>query len=241
VATPLAAGESRAVKTAISIRVTYEPGEASAGVPDEALVVGVLALDTDAHVRATSDRRVAFDLPPGDGVFQFNEVVDLARGQSALRVGVASRTTGRTGTVHLPIDLPDLGDGKLALSGIVLAPIGQDRPPSSGATEMASLLPFAPTVGRTFAAEDTLRVFVRVFPPKDGEDPLQAALTIDREGAAVRASAVQCGPSVLVAGALDCQSDLALSDLPPGSYALTFAARTRDEKPVSRSIPIRVE
>jgi VWFA-related protein len=240
VATPLAAGEQGRVTTAISVRVRYEPDEARTGVPDEALLMGVLALDTDAHVRVSSDQRLAFDLPAGADAFQIDYVLDLPRGQSALRVGVASRVTGRTGTVHLPIDLPDLGDGKLALSGLVLARAGETRPPSVGSAELPALLPFAPTVDRTFAREDVLRVFARVFPPKQGGDRVQAALTMD--GAANLGLQVACAASTRVAGTMDCQAEAPLSGLAPGTHVLTFAARVGgDGKPVTRSIPIEIK
>lgn len=242
-ATPIGAGAEGRVTTALTVQVTYDPEDAAAGVRDEQLRVAVLALDPDARIRMSDDRTFSFSLPPngtGPVTMEINHVVDLPRGPSALRLGVASRATGRTGSVHLPIDLPDLAADTLALGGIVVGHAATSQQPRAASPEFRALLPFPPAIVRTFDATDSLAVFMRIFPPPASDGGLQAALTIALDGDVVRAAPVNCRPSSPGGGGLDCVADLPLDGLAPGDYALTFAARMTGGEPVSRAIPITV-
>jgi VWFA-related protein len=242
-ATPLGAAPEGRVTTGITVQVTYDPQDAAAGVPDEQLRFAVLALDPDARIRMSDDQTFSVSLPPnasGPVTMEINHVVGLPRGPSALRLGVASRATGRTGTVHLPIDLPDLADDRLALGGIVVGHAAATTQPRAASPEFQALLPFPPAIAREFDAADTLAVFVRVFAPPDAEGELRAALTVARDGEVLQAAAVTCSRSVSRQDALDCIADLPLDALAPGGYALTFAARVAGGEPVSRAIPFIV-
>lgn len=248
IATPLGAGLDGRVTTGVTVQVTYDPQDSANGVPDEQLRLGILALDPDARIRMSDDRTFSFSLPrspePVEGrggvTMEISHVVDLPRGPSALRLGVASRATGRTGTVHLPVDLPDLRDDTLALGGIVLGHAASASQPRSASPAFQALLPFPPTITREFGATDLLTVFVRVFPPSAGTDSLQTALTIGRDGEVLQAAAVRCARSSAAPRTLDCLADLPLIDLAPGDYALTFAARIGSGDPTSRAIPFSV-
>ena len=260
-ATPLGPGTDGRVTTGITVRVTYDPQFSTTGIPDEQLRFAVLALDPDARIRMTDERTYSFTLPPRpelvegarpepvegprpelvEGLtMEINHVVDLPRGPSALRLGVASRATGRTGTVHLPIDLPNFADDRLALGGIVVGETDAMRQPRAASPEFRALLPFPPAVAREFNATDAIAVFVRVFPPPDAAGELQTALTVARGGEVVQAGSVNCEPATARPGALDCLADLPLDGLSAGDYALTFAARVTGAELVSRAIPLRI-
>jgi hypothetical protein len=241
--TPLGAGAEGRVTTGLTVQVTYEARDLVNGPSDERLRFAVLALDPDARIRMSDDRTFSFSLPAtasGTATMEINHVVDLPRGPSALRLGVASRATGRTGTVHLPVDLPDLEDDELALGGIVVGAAAASTKARTASPEFQALLPFPPAIAREFAAADTLAVFIRVFPPSNAGAQLQTALTIARGGNVLQAAAVRCTPSSSTPGALDCIADVSLDRLAPGDYALTFAARIGAGEPVSRAIPFTV-
>lgn len=254
-ATPLGPGTDGRVTTGITVRVTYDPQFSTTGVPDEQLRFAVLALDPDARIRMTDERTFSFSLParpagparpelvegePVEGLaMEINHVVDLPRGPSAMRLGVASRATGRTGTVHLPIDLPEFADDRLTLGGIVVGHAAAMQQPRATSDAFQAQVPFPPAIARAFDASDAVAVFVRVFPPATASGELQTALTVARDGEVVQAASVNCQPSTALAGALDCLADLSL-DLPAGDYALTFAARVTGAEPVSRAIPFSI-
>ena len=239
-ATPLAPADDGRVRTAVHVRARYDAEDVRGGLVDEALLMGVLALDTDAGIRASEERRVSVGLPSGRDVFEFIEVVDLPRGRTALRVGVASRVTGRVGTVHLPVEVPDLRGRDLGAGAIVLGRAAAMEQAGEAPAGASALVPFPPTLDRAFPADETIRAFVRVMPARDAQAPARATFVLNQDGATVRALPTSCAPSVLVACALDCEAALPLRGLAPGAYVLAFTVEDDRGGMVSRAVPFGV-
>jgi VWFA-related protein len=101
------------------------------------------------------------DAPPSVS-YQVGESVDIPPGRYELRVSATSNRLRKGGSVYLDVDIPDLRSPALAVGGLAVTYADGPRvavaPP---AVRRAALpLPFAPTMDRTFAASDTLRVYV---------------------------------------------------------------------------------
>jgi hypothetical protein len=92
-----------------------------------------------------------------------NETITLPAQPLTLRVGVASQSLGRAGTIQLPIEVPKSSDAKLQLGGVVIGFADFGRESALQRELINSLVPFQPTTTRTFKAADTLRVFDRLF------------------------------------------------------------------------------
>jgi VWFA-related protein len=101
-AAPIAVGERGRMKTIVSVEVAYPAPDDGAVVADE-LQYGLLAIDHDARPMASAARRLTFAARPGEARYLIHDVVELPAGPHVIRVGIASRALGKTGTVHIPV------------------------------------------------------------------------------------------------------------------------------------------
>lgn len=240
-AAAVAPGARGRVRTVVTTEVLYP---ADGGPPDRVIdeaAFKLVAVDPDARILATvaRDLRVA-GLDAGSRRFRVHEVVELPPGPAVIRVGVASRALGKTGTVHVPITVPHLGRDRLAMTGLAIGLDG--RTPSVEAARIAGVVPVEPTASRTFAATEVLRLAARFFwRARDGE-----ALTV--------ATAIRAGAQVVrrteqtIRGATgmvrereaEWQTDVALQGLPAGAYQLEVSARLRGGTTARQAVPIVV-
>jgi VWFA-related protein len=100
------------------------------------------------------------DAPPAVS-YQVGESVEIPPGRYELRVSATSERMAKGGSAYLDLDVPDLRSPAVAIGGLAITYADGPRvavaPPI--ARRVASPLPFAPTMDRTFAASDTLRVY----------------------------------------------------------------------------------
>jgi hypothetical protein len=161
--------------------------------------------------------------------------LQLAPGQYQLRASATSGRLAAGGSVYLSFEVPDFSKADLRLTDLVLAyadgphvPIARDIAktsrrfvPTAGVVPAAQLqvpapvLPFDPTLDRTFTARDTLRLFFKAI--QKTPQPLKAtisaltpdgaiAITFDRPLRADRQSSLDIS--------------LPLAQLTPGAYRL---------------------
>jgi VWFA-related protein len=234
---PVAAG----MRSAVTIEVTYPVPESSRRISDD-LRIRVIALDPDGKVKTSVEQNRAFTgmAPDGQAVVKFviDDAVDLPSQGLTLRIGVASRALGKTGTVQLPIEVPR-ADGRLAISGLALT--SDDQPPIGVMSKelIADLVPFQPVLTRSFAISDTIRVFGRLF--WEGRDE-SAAVTVALAGARRELQA----PPLTLAGVVtagnrrqaELDTTLRLAELAPGDYVLRISAKLGNGQTAMREVPL---
>jgi VWFA-related protein len=226
--TPLAAGPRGRTTAAVTLHVGYAAPDAGATRVKDELQYGLVAIEADGRVLASSRRAFSFELPlrqRGEVEYRINDAIDLPPGALTVRVGAASVAAGRAGTVHLPLVVPDFAAGRVEVSGLVIGLAGASESPASRFEAIAALTPIQPTAERTFTAADTLQVFARIFLPKDANERVDARLVVKRGDEVVRSEsmAVESG-RVDGRATADCGVELPLDGLSPGAYILEVTA-----------------
>jgi VWFA-related protein len=236
---PAAAG----MRSAVTIEVSYPVPAGSRRISDD-LRIRILALDSDGKVKASVEQNRAFTgmAPEGQASVKFliDDALDLPSQALILRIGVASRALGRTGTVQLPVEVPK-AEGRLAISGLALT--SEDQPPIGAMSKelIADLVPFQPVLTRSFAIADTIRVFGRLFWESRDET---ATVTVTLAGARRELQA----PPMTLTGAVasgnrrqaELDTTLRLAELAPGDYVLRVSAKIGNGQTALKEIPISV-
>jgi VWFA-related protein len=238
-AAPVAPGQKGRVRTVVTTEVLYPTGGGpSDRVTDEA-AFKLVAVDPDARILATVTRDLQIDgADATERRFLVHEVVELPPGPAIIRVGIASRALGKTGTVHVPVTIPNLGRDRLAMTGLLVGLDG--RKPSVEASRIAEVLLVEPTASRTFTASDVLQLASRFFwRARDGD-----ALTVT--------AAIKAGERIIrrtektITGAAGStrereatwQTNLVLQDIGPGDYHVEVIARLRGGTMARQAVPI---
>jgi hypothetical protein len=248
-AVPLGLNGRDHTRTLVTIELTYPAAEAGDRAFKDSLRVGLLALTTDGKVKASFQRPIDLSgkwRPDARGVFVINEAIDLPPGQLVLRAGVTSDALGRSGTVHLPLDVPDFRDGDLTLSPLVVGVAGAPRDgvaptdAAMGLADIRALVPFQPTVERTFPATTALRLFLTggyrspatsatvTITISDETRPLRREMTVPATVTNLGSRRIQVDTSVPLAG------------LSPGAHVVSVTVSTGKKTSVSRDVPITV-
>ncbi len=231
-------------RTVVTVDVEYPAPASGEAREDDQLQVVLLAIDTEADVKfsAARTRGVAFtQADTGAITVSLGEIVDLPKGRLTLRIGVSSRLLGRTGTVHLPVEVRSLsGKGPTPtplVVGLVDGPASLNTVARPDA--FVGLVPFEPSTRRTFSRDEDLRLFSRVF----GENPagITAEFRLRSGKKVVRAVAARTESALDMTNALDCEAELSLKDLPAGSYILEFSARRGRDEPAERAVAIQIQ
>jgi hypothetical protein len=205
---------------------------------------GLYAIDlkgAKVRERTGSGAKVALRPRPGLAVvpdkvtYEIVSELQLAPGQYQLRASATSDKLAAGGSVYLSFDVPDFAKADLRLTDLVLGyadgphvPIARDVPktsrrfvPAAGTVPAAQLqapapvLPFDPTLDRTFTARDTLRLFFKaVQKTPQALNATMSALTADGTVALSFERALDSGrqPSLDIS--------LPLAQLTPGAYRL---------------------
>lgn len=241
-AAPLGPAPAGRTRTLVTMELTYP--RAGAGVAlDEDLRIGILALTPDAKIKASFQRPIHLTgtwRPADTATIVVNETIDLPSDTLSLRIGVTSRTLGRSGTAHIYVDAPDFGRKDLTLGGVLIgvqdAPIGA----VAGLDSLANVAPFQPTTRRTFAPGETLRVYGRAFWKRDVES---ASATIRIAGATGQPSRAVAMPGRPIRGGgheATFDTMLPLADLRPGAYVLRIEVALPGRQAVVRDVPFEV-
>jgi VWFA-related protein len=237
-AVPIAAVVRGLTRTLVTLELTYPvPTGNKAALKDE-LRIGILALTPDAKVKASFQRPITFTgtwKPTARGTFVINETIDLPDDELVLRVGVTSLALGRTGTTHVPLDVPNYRKTDLQLSPLVIGSARQPLDAAVGLDVVRQLVPFQPTTARTFSATDELRVFARAY-WGSGATTLDADVRIDDREVHHETIAAH-----LSMGRRDASIDkiVSLAGWAPGAHTLTVTATVGKQKS-TRSIPFEI-
>lgn len=125
---------------------TYSAGLVRASLGDPALtklVLGVLALNEAGKKAASSEREITPRMEEGAAVGSF--YVSLKPGTYNLRVGVLDPKTKKGSVSTVPVTVPDLNTGELAVSPLLVVPEIQDNVTGATASDAYAAFTFGPT------------------------------------------------------------------------------------------------
>jgi VWFA-related protein len=244
---PIAAGR-RGALAIVTAELTYpEPPGGFGGAFKDEWRLGILGLNSDAKITASFQRPVAFDgtwKSTARGAFVINETIDLPRETVTVRVGVTSRALARTGTVHVPVAIPNFTRRELQVSPIVLGIAGNPLAAvdaAIGHDHIRSLVPFQPTTARTFSMDQSVRVYAKAFWGSDREAPAGEILLSGPTSVAVAAAwRVLPAPPRGGPGHAVLDQVLPLAGLPPGEYVLRVSATLERGEAAAREVPLEI-
>jgi VWFA-related protein len=226
-AVPFAKEGSRDADVAIILQGQHARPEGSTATADDVDVV-VHAYDLDAKLQASDNATAHLGLRKDTS----NELrygvlsrLTLKPGRYQLRLAAHSALAGRSGSVYAELDVPDFSKPALSLSGVMLE--ATPSPVAAPKGKLASLIPIVPTAERTFAADETVTAFARIY--EGGKDPHQpvdiTTRILDGAGAEVFSKVESVGADRFGASrSADVTLALPLSTLPPGPYLLSVVA-----------------
>jgi hypothetical protein len=230
-AVPLASGGSEA-HVAVGLEVDLERfPEGLGGDPfEDTIEYGIFAADLDrkrvtvGKTRTLEMRWSAADRArTGAARFQVRNVIDLPPGRYQLRASAISSGLDRGGSVYLLLDVPDVDDAPVAVASLALAAAGrEDAHPRivDSVVRPGWPLPFAPSLDRSFMADDAIRLFFQVR-RRSPDLPGVAVITVqDMTGREVLRRTVDVSGAEITSH----EVTLPLAGLAPGGYALLVAA-----------------
>jgi VWFA-related protein len=240
-AAPLAIAGGR-TRTSFLVEAVY-PADARPDTDQDELILSVVAVDSDGRIRADAQRTVQATIPPESDplrVVAIDGAIDVPDEDVTLRFGVASRALGRTATVYLPVEVPDLSDGDIQMGGLV---IGSDlrRAPTLGTPPLLQTpLPFQPTLSREFSRADALRVFTRLrWDAARGTPAISLTLRGDDVVVTKESPVTDIRDDGREReGTID--TPVTLAGVLPGAYTLEVAARLTNGRVVVRRVAIDV-
>ena len=240
---PVGPAPNGRTRTLVTLEITY-PITTAEGEVDEDLQVGILALSPDAKIKASFQRPINLAgarRPGANATFVVNETIDLPTEKLSLRVGVTSRALARSGTAHIYVDPPDFTEKDLTLSGILIGAPKGAADATRGLESLDGIAPFQPIARRTFAPDDTLRLFARAYWKRNVES---ARVTIQIVGGTASPAQTIELPARRTAGGgreADLDGDLPLAGLRAGAYVLRIeAVLPSGGAAVVRQIPFEV-
>jgi VWFA-related protein len=198
------------------------------------LTVLVLAIGDDGQMKTQWRRAIDLQLTQASyetakkrGILYSASIPMKAPGAYQLRVAVRDERTNAIGSTSQFVEVPAVGKGRVAISGIVLQGVDTADVPAPGAAH-------AEPLERTVLAEPAIRIFrqgstaVYAYEVYDGaprdNGPLTATSTLLRDGRIVHRSAPVPVESKGVVGRLSLAKDI-----PPGFYTLRISvARVRN-------------
>jgi VWFA-related protein len=243
VAAPLEPLPRGGVRTLVTIEVGYPAPEPSSTAWKDDVRVGLLAMSTDARIRASFQRPMTFTgqwKRTDRATFILNETIDLPSETLALRVGFTSGALGRSGTAHLRLEVPNIGS-RLVLTPIVLGTSSGESDAATGLDLVRGLVPFQPTTQRTFSATETLRVYSRAYwGGTDTPQPFEVSVSDDNSPIRL---AIPATASTYTPGRRRAILDhtVPLSTLSPGPHVLAVTAHVGRDRLARREIPFVIK
>jgi VWFA-related protein len=246
IAAPLAAGN-------LPLSLVAAPfASAGAGDPVVAITLGVdvpgdsdaTSMDVELRVFDGEGRRQLVEERRSVGVRgpEYQEMAlrtQLKSGRYNIRVAVELAGTELSGGVFSTVVVPEFARAPLSLSGIAIGVAA--RPPVASRAELAGVLPFAPSAERTFAARDAVGALLRIHQPAtNAGDVIVDAQIVDAMDRVVSMRVTPYAAALFSAsGFVEHREELALRELKPGSYVLTFTA-TAGSTTTSRDVRFSV-
>jgi VWFA-related protein len=171
----------------------------------------------------------------------------LPPGKYQLRVGARETGGGRLGSLNYDIVVPDFSQGKLAMSGIVIAAASQQNTMTAKPDEeLRTLLPAPATAAREFPPGDTLAIFAEVY-DNDLKAPHKVGVTttvLADDGKTVFSTTEERDSSELQGkkGGYGTTAQVPLKGFAPGIYVLKVEAKSSagNDVAVAREVPFKV-
>ena len=168
---------------------------------------------------------------------------------SPLRIGLTSKTLGKTGTTRVRLVVPDFTKKELTMSPVVIGGPVTGIDAATGLDYLRGLVPFQPVLTRDFSATDTVRVYARAEWKSSGEAAAFGLRLTDMNGAVIKTQPIESLPGTKrLDGHRDVTVDatFALDGVPPGHYVLVAEltvdgwGTTSDKGRALRAVPLTV-
>jgi len=238
---PLVPGLRAYTKTLVTVEVGYQrPDSGDMALKDE-LRVGILALSPDAKIKSSFQRPIKFTgkwKPTARGTLVLNEVIDLPQEELTVRVGVTSQALGKTGTTHVPLDVPNFRKTDLQLSSVVIGSAVQTIDAAIGLDILRTVVPFQPTTARAFVRADKLRVLAFAY---WGSNDTRLASDVRIDGQSLRRETPIVRTPVLGRREATIDAALSLEQLSPGPHVLSVVAELPNGKRAIKSVPFSIQ
>jgi hypothetical protein len=162
--------------------------------------------------------------------------VHLAPGLYQVRVGVRDEKTGRTGSAHAWIEIPNLAPGQLALSSLLLGLRPQSSTINASANTNSSTNPVDLSISHAFSAGGYLRFMVFIYnaalAATDSKPDVAVQVQIVRDGLPVVTTALRKVSSTAIPdpSRLAYAAEVSLDGLPSGRYRLQLTVVDRVAK-----------
>ncbi len=171
-----------------------------------------------------------------DAKFEVLSRLDLKPGRYNLRFALHNRALGKSGSVYSEVEVPNFAKDPLSLSGLIVSVA--NGLPAAGHDMLGAVVPQSPTTQRSFAADDRVTVFLRVY-QGGGKPPMPVTLRTRITNAAdevVHQSTSAVDPSA----ESDASLPLPLTRLVPGPYLLTIDASSSSAVTARRDLRFSV-
>ena len=204
-------------------------------------VVGSV-FDDKGNIGAGFSNRLTIQAPSVEAIKDGHDLaygypVDVKPGLYQVRVGVRDETTGRSGTAHGWIEIPDLSPGQLALSSLLLGS-RTAAPETTNASAISDTPPnlVALSIDHSFSHNGFLRFLVLVYnaalAPADSKPDVAVQVQIVRDEQPVTTTALK---KISVEGITDLTkipyaAEVSLNGLPAGRYLLQVTVVDRISK-----------
>ncbi|MEK6281625.1 MAG: VWA domain-containing protein [Acidobacteriota bacterium] len=165
----------------------------------------------------------------------YNHSVYLKPGLYQVRVGARDEKSGRAGSAHSWIEIPDLAKGELALSSLLVG-LREVSPVSNASLSVSALEPVNLSVSHQFSPNGYLRFLVFVYhatpSPTDSKPDLAVQVQVVRDEQPVMTAALK---KISTEGIVDLKripyaAEVTLAGLPSGSYQLHVSVVDRVSK-----------
>jgi VWFA-related protein len=205
-------------------------------------VVTVLGavFDDKGNTGAAFSNRLTIQAPSMEAIKGNRDVtygypVYIKPGLYQVRVGVRDETSGRSGTAHGWIEIPDLSPGQLALSSLLLG-ARTATAETTNASATTNTPPVALSINHNFSSDGYLRFLVLVYnaalAPADSKPDVAVQVQIVRDEQPVTTTALK---KISVEGITDLTkipyaAEVSLNGLPAGRYLLQVTVVDRVSK-----------
>ena len=177
---------------------------------------------------------------------RFSRRLDLPPGRYSLRVGAREAGSGALGSVVLDLDVPDFGEGPLAMSGVVVTSPDAVATPTARIDEaLKDVLPAPATTSRAFRRGTDLTLYAEVYDHIRTPHKVEIATSLTRDDGTVAYSHTDTRSS----DELRARGDgfghvrtIPLRGIEPGRYVLRVEGRAlvSGASPVARELEIEV-
>lgn len=228
------AGPTTRVVLALEVSAPRSALQEADGKVRDTLKYEVLVVDEKkARVRSVSGLEGRLTLSPVGGsepapdtvTYQVSEAIDVAPGHYELRVSAQSAKLAKGGSVYLDVDVPDFRAAPIVIGGLSIGYADGARVPVAPKGGPA-VLPFPPSLDRSFTAADTLRVYFEASVRPGTSNVLPVVEVLNADARVVRSPS----PSFAAGDPVRVEASIPLAGLASGGYVLraTIGAVTRE-------------